>query len=159
MAGARIEVQVDTSGAAAGLDAVAAQLSPAGQKLLLSDIGEYMLRSTRDRGVDQVDPGGHRWRALEPSYARWKAKKRPGVPILKFDHHMLGDQLSWQLDGEAAVLVGTSAIYGAIHQFGARNGEHGIPARPWLGVSAADEEKIVALTRDHLLAHLQEGKP
>lgn len=152
MAGARIEVQVDTSDAAAGLDALSAQLSPAGQKLLLSDIGEYMLRSTRDRGVDQVDPDGHRWRALEPSYARWKARKRPGVPILKFDNHMLGDQLSWQLDGEAAVLVGTTAIYGAVHQLGPH-------PRRWLGVSAADEEEIVALTRDHLLANLQEGPP
>jgi phage virion morphogenesis protein len=154
MAGARIEVNINVDTAAAALDYVSAKLSPEGQKLLLSDIGEYVLRSTRDRAVDQVDPDGHRWRALEPSYARWKAKKRPGVPILKFDNHMLGDQLSWQLDGDSAVLVGTNAIYGAVHQFGSRDPNRGIPARPWLGISADDSDEIVALTRDHLLANM-----
>jgi phage virion morphogenesis protein len=147
MAGARIEVNINVDTAAAALDYVSAKLSPEGQKLLLSDIGEYVLRSTRDRAVDQVDPDGHRWRALEPSYARWKAKKRPGVPILKFDNHMLGDQLSWQLDGDSAVLVGTNAVYGAVHQLGPH-------PRPWLGISADDSDEIVALTRDHLLANM-----
>ncbi len=154
MAGARIELDVNTDTAAAALDFVSARLSPEGRKLLLSDIGEYLLRSTRDRGVDQVDPDGNRWRALEPSYARWKKKKRPGVPILKFDNHMLGDQLSWQLDGDAAVLVGTNAIYGAIHQFGSRDPHRGIPARPWLGISDQDADEIVQLTQDHIRAAL-----
>ncbi|AGG89920.1 phage virion morphogenesis protein [Rhodanobacter denitrificans] len=152
MAGARIELQLDVGEASAALNDAAAKLSPEGSRLLLSDIGEYLLRSTRDRGDHEVDPDGRRWRALEPSYRRWKAKKRPGVPILKFDHHMLGDQLSWQLDGDTAVLVGTNAIYGAVHQFGSRDPNRGIPARPWLGISATDADEIVALTRDHLLA-------
>ena len=152
MAGARIEFEVDTATASAALDFVAAKLSPEGRKLLLSDIGEYLLRSTRDRAVDQVDPDGHRWPALEPAYARWKAKKRPGVPILKFDNHMLGDQLSWQLDGDSSMLLGTSAIYGAVHQLGPH-------PRVWLGISTDDADEIVALTRDHLLANMPGGTP
>jgi len=156
MAGARVEVTADTRQASQALQSASDSLTGEGRKLLLSDIGEYVLRSTRDRGVAEIDPDGHRWRALEPSYARWKAKKRPGVPILKFDNHMLGDQLSWQLDGDSAVLVGTSAVYGAIHQFGGKNPTGGIPPRLWLGISDQDADEITQITLDHLAAALSE---
>jgi phage virion morphogenesis protein len=125
MAGARIELDVNTATAAAALDYVSAKLSPEGQKLLLSDIGEYLLRSTRDRAAQELSPDGQRWRALEPNYAKWKSGKRPGVPILKFDNHMIGDQLSHQVEGDT-LLVGTNAPYGAAHQLGA---DIKIPAR------------------------------
>ncbi|ASK91058.1 phage virion morphogenesis protein [Xanthomonas campestris pv. trichodesmae] len=88
------------------------------RQLMLKDWGEYLLRSTRDRAKLEQDPDGRKWRALEPSYKRYKDRKRPGVPILKFDFHMLGDMLSWQTDGDDVLLVGTNAPYGAIHQFG-----------------------------------------
>lgn len=117
MAGARIEFDIDAGPAHAALQRAAASLDQDSTRLLLSDIGEYLLRSTRDRAAQQLSPSGQRWRALEPSYARWKGKRRPGVPILKFDNHMLGDQLSHQVEG-TTLLVGTNAPYGAIHQFG-----------------------------------------
>lgn len=88
------------------------------RRLLLMDWGEYLLRSTRERAKLEQDPRGRKWRALSPSYKRSKQKKRPGASILKFDFHMLGDQLSWQTDGDDALLVGTNAPYGAIHQDG-----------------------------------------
>lgn len=154
MAGARLELEFNAGPARTAIGQAVQALTPAGSRLLLQDIGEYLLRATRDRAVGERDPDGRRWRALEPSYARWKAKKRPGVPILKFDHHMLGDQLSWQLDGDTAVLVGTSAIYGAVHHFGSLDPTRRLPARPWLGVSNDDAEEIVQLTQDHLRAAL-----
>lgn len=117
MAGARIEFEVDTKLASTALQKALGVLGGDGLTLLLSDIGEYLLGATRDRAAKEVSPTGERWRALEPSYARWKAKKRPGAPILKFDNHMIGDQLSHQVDG-TTLLVGTNAPYGAIHQFG-----------------------------------------
>lgn len=125
MAGARIELDVNTSTAAAALDYVSTKLSPEGQRLLLEDIGEYLLRSTRDRAAQEISPDGQHWRALSPNYAKWKSGKRPGVPILKFDNHMTGDQLSRQVEGDT-LLVGTNAPYGAAHQFGA---DIKIPAR------------------------------
>lgn len=117
MAGARIELTLDSIGASASLQKAAAALQPAGLSLLLSDIGEYLLRSTRDRAALQISPDGKPWAALSPSYARWKGKVRPGVPILKFDNHMIGDQLSNQVEGDT-LLLGTNAPYGAIHQLG-----------------------------------------
>lgn len=155
MAGARVELTVDVGSAQASLVHAIEALHDDGLAPLLSKIGEYLLRATRDRGVAEIDPDGRRWRALEPSYARWKQKKRPGVPILKFDNHMLGDQLSAQLEGGDTLLVGTNAVYGAIHQFGGKNPTGGLPPRPWLGISDADEGKIGALIHDHLLNALK----
>lgn len=118
MAGARIEFEVDTKIASTALAKAVDALGGDGLTLLLSDIGEYLLRATRDRAAQELSPDGQRWRALEPNYAKWKSGKRPGVPILKFDNHMIGDQLSHQVEG-TTLLVGTNAPYGAAHQFGA----------------------------------------
>lgn len=114
---ARIEITVDTAAAEQALGRAATALDGDQRTLLLKDIGEHLLRSTRERAKREMDPDGNKWRELSPGYARWKKRKRPGVPILKFDNHMLGDQLSWQVDGND-LLVGTAAKYGAIHQFG-----------------------------------------
>lgn len=115
MTGARVEITKDTASPA--LRRVLARLQGDGREQLLGHMGEYVMRSTRERAEREVDPDGKKWRALSPGYARWKAKKRPGVPILKFDFHMLGDRFSYQVDADG-LLVGTSAPYGAIHQFG-----------------------------------------
>lgn len=139
MAGSRLVLESDVGPAQAVLQQLRAQLSDGGRDLLLGDIGEYLVRSARERRTRQVDPDGNPWKALQPAYARRKAKLRPGVGMLKFDDHMLGDQFSWQLDGDA-VLVGTNAIYGAVQQ----------EARPWLGLSAEDQEEILAIATDHL---------
>ncbi len=120
---ARIEITADTVSPA--LQKAYAALQGDGQRLMLEDIGEYLLRSTRDRAALQKAPDGTPWAALSPRYKRFKDRKRPGVPKLKFDFHMLGDQLSQQVAGDT-LLVGTNAKYGAIHQFG---GDINRPAR------------------------------
>lgn len=112
---ARVEITHNTASPA--LKRALGLLQGEGRELMLEQIGEYLMRSTRERAEQQVDPDGHRWRALSPAYKRAKNKKRPGLPILKFDFHMLGDQLSYHLDGNDLVL-GTNAPYGAAHQFG-----------------------------------------
>lgn len=69
--------------------------------------------------------------------------------MLVFDFHMQGDQLSYQVAGDN-LFVGTNAVYGARHQFG-DDGDDGMPARPWLGLSPADEEEIELIVDDHLM--------
>lgn len=145
MAGARVTVELDAGAAATALAGVGRQLDDDGRTLLLQDIGEYLLRSTRDRAAGQVSPDGVPWAALSPRYAARKAKLRPSAPLLIFDNHMLGDMLSHQVEGDT-LLVGTNALYGARQQFGGG----GIPARPWLGISPEDDDEIAALVLDHL---------
>jgi phage virion morphogenesis protein len=112
---ARVEITADTASAALSnaLDAMQGD----GLRLMLEDIGEYVLRSTRDRAAQQKAPDGTAWAPLSPRYKRLKDKKRPGLPMLRFDFHMLGDQLSQQVQGNDLV-IGTSAPYGARQHFG-----------------------------------------
>ena len=121
MAGARIEVDVKVP----SLERAAKELAGEQRTELLGDIGEYLMRSTRERAAKEIAPDGTPWQALSPRYKRWKDQKRPGVPKLKFDFHMLGDRFTFQVAGDT-LLVGTSAKYGAAHQFG---GEINIKAR------------------------------
>lgn len=153
MAGARVEIEVDDAlinqALARGRDA----LDGGGVVLMLEDIGEHLLRSTRLRGDRQVSPKGKPWQQLSPKYKRYKDEKRPGVPKLKFDFHMLGDQLSHQVVGNT-LFVGTAALYGATHQFGRTvhtpKGTYEIPARPWLGLSDDDDTEVLAIAERHV---------
>ncbi|MGO1072316.1 phage virion morphogenesis protein [Lysobacter sp. CA199] len=145
MAGARIEF--DRRDVDRAMQALTGTLGDKGRTLLFKDIGEYLLRSTRERAATQRDPNGKLWETLSPPYKARKQHKRPGVPILKFDFHMLGDQFSYQVIG-STLYVGTNAIYGATHQFG----RDPIPARPWLGLSKADHEEIPLIVKDHVMA-------
>jgi phage virion morphogenesis protein len=115
-------------------------------RLVLGDIGEALKISTEERAKRQVAPDGTPWVELSPKYARRKEKKRPGLPILRRDGHLLGDMLSWQPEGNDEVVVGTNAIYGATHQFGRAK----IPSRPFLGLSDEDRSEIVTILAEHL---------
>lgn len=139
---ARITLELGSDEVTAAL----ARLTAVGRNLLpiYQDIGEYLLSSTRDRTASQRAPDGSAWTPLNPAYKRWKAKKRPGVPMLRFDFHMLGDRLSYQAD-DHALLFGTGAKYGAVHQFGYGK----VPARPWLGLADEDELEVVEIVADH----------
>ena len=143
MAGAYAEITVDTATPAVS-NAIEA-LEGEGLQRMLDDIGEHLFQSTKTRAARQVSPDGTMFAPLSASYARRKRAVRPLRPILRFDNHMIGDQLSHQVVGET-LYVGTNAIYGAAHQFGYR----GIPARPWLGISDEDAVAITEIAREHL---------
>lgn len=137
MAGLYLEITRDT--ATPRIDKAIAAMDDDGLQLMLDDIGEYVLRATRERGDREVSPDGEPFADLDPAYERWKRKKRPGVGILRFDFHMMGDQLSHQVVGDA-VYIGTNAVYGAVQHF----------HRPWLGLSDEDEDEVLAIAHDHL---------
>ena len=85
MAGARIEWEVNTKVASTALAKAVEVLGDEGLTLLLEDIGEYLVRATRDRAATEHGPDGTPWPALSPRYAARKARERPGAPMLKFD--------------------------------------------------------------------------
>lgn len=164
MAGARIEVSLDTRDASAAIGrlvALGGNLTP-----LLRSIGEGVRDTTQLRFDSGTDPAGLRWVPLNPVYA---AAKR-GAGILK-ERAMVGGlqgSITYQVQGPTSVLIGTNKPYAAIHQFGGvikpqrakslvfrlggrtvRAKQVKIPARPYLGIGAADREVIeemVALT-------------
>ena len=76
----------------------------------------------------------------------------------------LSTTIRYQLFGRDAVVIGSGMIYAATHQFGAEQGEFGrskrggpipwgnIKARPFLGISSADERTINNVLNDYLAA-------
>ena len=152
MAGVRITV--DFKGAEA-VSRVLRRLSEAGQNLepALADIGETLVNSHQERWRLEQSPDGEPWAPLSEDYAEWKRRKRPNAGILVFDDLLRG-QLAYVVSGDV-LLVGTNRPYGARHQFGFDGpdalGRHtNTPARPWLGISNANESAILDIVCDHL---------
>lgn len=152
-------IELDTQAVLRTLQHAADVLDGEGRELMLQDMGEYLLQSTRERAALKVSSSGEKWKALEPAYARRKKRKRPGMPILKYDVHMPGDQLSWQVSGDTLVsrhrrqIRRHSPVW---RQAGMAPGPAAIRARPWLGVSHDDADELVQIVHDHLRMALDE---
>jgi phage virion morphogenesis protein len=148
MAGNTAYLEVDDKAARAALDRIV-RFGDARLFDFFRDAGQEMENRTRWRAERQESPDGIPWVPLSPRYQVRKNEKRPGAPLLKFDFHMLGDMFSSQIEGRDLVW-GTSAIWGATHQFGAP--ERGIPAREWLGLAAEDADALLDILSEHLAA-------
>lgn len=149
MAGAHISISVDVEPLAEALQrllAAAGDLRP-----VFLDAGEALLTSHRRRFVDQVAPDGTPWAPLSERYRQRKRRLRDRILVL--DGH-LKDTLRYQASPHE-LLVGTDRIYGATHQFG--RPEARIPARPFLGLSAADVSELEQLIADHLAEAVEVG--
>jgi phage virion morphogenesis protein len=130
---------------------------------LLNTLGEYLTESTKQRIRDGGPaPNGTPWKPLQPLTLELKKNKDHGI---LWDSGMLKDTLSFELEGEDAVAIGSMMVYARIHQMGGtikpKEGRKAlnvpgrgfrrsvtIPARPYLGVSPADkavlERKVIA---------------
>lgn len=143
MAGASTNIKLE------GLGAVQQQLQALQQRAgnlapVFRDIGEYLLLAHDERFAKQQSPEGDPWEPLSESYK--KRKKRNKNKILILDS-LLSGTLRYQVTANS-LSFGTDRIYGATHQFG--RDEAGIPARPFLGLSNADENEVLRLIEDHL---------
>jgi phage virion morphogenesis protein len=142
---------------------VLARLADARAKLtdmrpVFQDVGEYLVTSTRKRLVAGTAPDGRRWRAKSPTtlaaYLRRGDGARPD-PLIG-PSRRLSTEIGLIVTADSAE-VGSSLIYSAVQQFGARKGSLGprspwgdIPARPFLGLSPDDERTIVEIVDEHL---------
>lgn len=110
----------------------------------LADVGEELLLIHRDRFASQADPDGNPW---QPLSERYKARKEKYPDqILRLSGH-LRDQLHYEATPQQ-LYFGTPMEYGAAHQFGYE--KRNIPARPYLGLSTADEQQILEIFADYL---------
>lgn len=113
----------------------------------LMDIGEMLLNSHRARFDAQVDPDGKPWTPLSDAY---RARKRRNADKILILDSYLKDLLRYQLTTNGRALeLGTDRIYGATQHFG--DEARGIPARPFLGMSAEDWAEALTIFGDHLL--------
>lgn len=137
---------------------------------LLRDIAFLGESSTRERFRSQTGPDGQRWK---PSL---RAQLTGGKTLTKDGH--LGDSITSTADQHAAEW-GTNRIYAAIHQFGSTIRAKGtgglrfkipgfgwvtkrqvtITARPFLGVSAEDQQDILDLASNHISNLIRRSAP
>jgi len=166
-----ITIEFDSAPLADALDRLATALGPAGMAPAMKKIGEALAESTRLRFVTSTAPDGRRWAPnAERTYlgllgegdlrkdgrinARGTAKAAGKKPLIAT--RQLSDSIVWQLiDGDTGVVVGTNRFAdkwdagAAVHHFGNRKGT--IPARPFLGLSAADEARVHDIIERHVL--------
>lgn len=131
---------------------------------LFQDFGEYLVKSTTDRFPTGRAPDGSVWAQKSPvTLAAYGARKtnrmdtRPlfgpsGALSSSINYEAFGDRVEW----------GSPMIYAAVQQFGAAKGAFGrtsrngpipwgnIPARPFLGISAEDEEQLLDIVSEWL---------
>ena len=115
----------------------------------LGDMGEHLLNTHLERWRRGVSPEGVPWEPLSEAYAARKRQKRPNAGLLVFDDILRGT-LRYQVQSHSLDL-GTDRPYGATHQFGRDEGRGApIPARPFLGLAASDDDALLEILRDHL---------
>lgn len=110
------------------------------------EIGEYMLGEVQDNLDGQKLFDG------APMPQSKAAIARKGKTLIA--KHHLYDSYVYQLQG-GGVEIGSALVYSAIHHFGGETGRRGhrftLPARPVLGVAAAQERRI----GDFLIAEIE----
>lgn len=119
-------------------------LSRLQSKDLWDQIGNAAANQARRRIThDKRAPDGSAWPRLSKPYARWKAKRKPGVGMLEFDGNLRDSITHIARDREAE--VGSNLPYAVVHQMGSR--DRTTPARPFLGMSRQDASDIHDVVR------------
>ncbi len=132
---AGVQIEADLSGLKT-LNQRIARLGKVDKRKLLNALGAEMESQTRRRLAEEKEsPEGEPWKAWSPKHAQ----TRHGGQGLLLGEGALLDSITFAVPNDGAVLVGSNLVYAAILQFGgAEVGKPGLPARPYLGLSAAN---------------------
>lgn len=134
-----------------------ARLSDLDTAGLMEAIGAEVESQTRRRiEEEKTAPDGTPWEPWSGGYA---ATRHGGHSLLMGEGH-LDDSIQYVADARS-VQVGSNLVYAAIHQFGGEPGmapgPAGIPARPWLGLSADNLDDLAAVVEDWVDTQLKIG--
>ena len=156
-----------------GADAVREKLREISSRVsnlrpVMKAIGDRVVEQTKRR----FEAGGP-----APAGTPWKPPKTPNPKRIRTltVSGQLRDSIRFQLIGDNEVAIGTNKVYAAIHQLGGRTAAsvilprrkralktpYGlfkkvnhpgsvIPARPFLGLSAANSNEIVGIINEHI---------
>lgn len=117
----------------------------------LIEIGEVLTESTKQRFGSKTGPDGQAWAANSETTIERKGRDQP----LTGETGKLMDEIHDNLVGPDTLAIGSTREYAAMQQFGGTKDEFpqlwgDIPARPFLGISDADQDAILAIIEDHL---------
>ena len=149
-----IKITLNDTQAVEKLHRIASQLKQ--PRKLYGVLGETLKKIHAERFKQEIDPEGKKWQPLSPITQEIKGNDK----ILKHRGY-LSQKLAYNYNNES-VEFGSDAKYARLHQFGgvikpksskrlvfgkkgnqvfAKASE--VPARPWLGVSEQDEQKLL----------------
>lgn len=142
------EIKVDNKTVNDALSRLAS--ATANPRSALLAIGEDLVLSTKKRFETSTAPDGTRWAPNKPSTLKRKKGNKPLVGKT----HLLSQQINYAVDGNC-LHIGSPMEYAAMQQFGGQKSKFpnlwgDIPARPFLGISDADEQMIVSNVADYL---------
>lgn len=132
-----------------GLDSAIARLSRLeGFQMaeLADDAGAILESSTRRRFETKTTPDGDAWTPWSEAYDDTRDHDRHSLLVSDGDLH--SSIQSYATGSE--VHVGSNLVYAAHHHFGGDEIGSGVPARPYLGVSAQDARDIYDLVTERL---------
>lgn len=127
---------------------------------VMEAVGQIIQSGTQQRFVDQQAPDGSPWAALSPLTLERRRKAGRGAQILR-DTGRLMNSISYKVAGDS-VKVFTNVVYAGTHQLGARQGDYrasppipwgNVPARPFMGYSASDEDAVLEILQGYLQAN------
>lgn len=166
MSGVTITIEArGTEAVQQALNRLAAQLAGPAMRHVYDEIGASLVTSTQRRFERETGPDGQRWQPLAPSTRdrligaprgdgrRRRGGTRRGAQTILRVSGLLYSSLT-HIASEADVVVGTNREYAALHQFGGTPdmapGPAAVPARPFLGLDAADEAEILDIVANTL---------
>ncbi|MFD2174844.1 phage virion morphogenesis protein [Rhodobacter lacus] len=164
-------VEVNDKQITATLDGIEGKL--ANQADLMAQIAELLLDSTVERFQTGTAPDGTPWAPKSSTtIAAYEARKEPVSfkPLIGPTKSLSAITNFATASGEDWARISSRAIQSAVMQFGAEKGAFGafmgldkrgrrhfhsilwgdIPARPFLGISSADEEAVIAAIEEWL---------
>lgn len=103
-----------------------------------------LLQHNKELWPRQVDYEGKPWKALSPSYQKWKAETYGSLPELKVSGRMLESAYIVVRGGTFKVETTEEGVY---NQFGTER----MPARPWMGVPQKSLNKLSEIALNHIL--------
>ncbi|GMU44159.1 MAG: phage virion morphogenesis protein [Xanthomonadales bacterium PRO6] len=129
---------------------------------LMQDLGEYLTETTKQRFQTSTAPDGSRWEPNAPAtylaylgafkgsfgksgrITKGGAGRAMGKKPLIGETRRLSSEIHYRADAQSVeIRSGSGLDYSAIHQFGGTAGRGvKIPARPYLGLSAEDQDFI-----------------
>ena len=116
---------------------------------LLDALGAELVSQMQRRIADEKEaPGGQAWEPWSEDYAR---TRHGGQSLLQGEGSLL-DSLQHAVS-PSLVMAGSNLIYAAAQQFGFP--DRNLPARPYAGISAANEAELLSIAEQFASAQLQ----
>jgi phage virion morphogenesis protein len=127
-------------------------LDAGNRRRLMAALGAELEDQTKERFETKRSPEGTPWEEISEKHRRYLEDRFPGSQPPLVVGGELRDTVESQVS-DWAVLMGATKVYAAVHQFSWD--EKNIPARPYLGVGASDEESLVAVAEDFLVSAIR----